>query len=189
MLTHKGTKTIETERLILRKVIISDAESIFLHLDSDEMLRWNPNKSVEQTQSELVGRVKEYNRTDFYEWGIELKKIEQIIGAVAAFKFNDTVLSCEIGAHLSRRYRGQGIMTEAQIAVNDFLFSEVGINRIEANHDVDNPAAGKVLEKAGLKFEGIQRQNYPRKDGSLGDLKIYSILKSDWLVMNNCLGK
>ena len=71
-------------------------------------------------------------------------------------------------------------MTETVKAIISFLFTEVGLNRIEARHDVDNPASGRVMEKAGMKFEGILRQNCLRKDGSFGDLKVFSILKSDW---------
>ena len=83
MLIHKGTEKIETERLILRRYELSDAEAIFYHWTSDEIIVWEPHKTVEQTENELINWVKDYNRIDFYEWGIELKETGQIIGAIA----------------------------------------------------------------------------------------------------------
>jgi ribosomal-protein-alanine N-acetyltransferase len=173
MLTHKGTETIETERLILRRYELSDAEAIFYHWTSDEIIVWEPHKTVEQTENELINWAKDYNRIDFYEWGIELKETGQIIGAIAVIECKDNLLCGELVYNMSRYYRGQGIMTETVKAVISFLFSEVGLNRIEARHDVDNPASGRVMEKAGMKFEGILRQNCLRKDGSFGDLIVF----------------
>ena len=180
MLLHKGTKAIETERLNLRKYKLTDAEEIFLHWTSDEEIRWEFHKTAEETQHELKKWIKDYDRIDFYEWGIELKENRQIIGAIAAIQCNDKLLSCELVYNISRYYRRQNLMTEAVKAVISFLFSEVGFNRIEARHDIDNPASGRVMEKAGMKFEGILRQNCLRKDGTFGDLKVFAILKSDF---------
>ena len=179
MLVHKGTKTIETERLILRKYKLTDAEAIFIHWTSDEEIRWESHKTVEETQSELNNWIKNYDRIDFYEWGIELKENRQIIGAIAAIQCDNKLLSCEVVYNISKYYRRQNLMTEALKAVISFLFAEVGFNRIEARYDIVNPASGRVMEKAGMKFEGILRQNCLRKDGTFGDLKVFSILKSD----------
>ena len=69
-------------------------------------------------------------------------------------------------------------MPEALAAVMDFLFDRVGVNRIEAGHDIRNPNSGKVMEKVGMRKEGIHRQA-GRNNQGLFDLVFYAKLKQD----------
>ena len=71
-------------------------------------------------------------------------------------------------------------MTEAVKAAIDFGFSNMPLNRIEARCDLENIASARVLEKVGMKFEGLLRQHIYSK-GSYHDMKMYSILKQEWL--------
>ena len=66
--------------------------------------------------------------------------------------------------------------------VISFLFEEVGVNRIEAYHNAKNLASGKVMQKCGMRLEGILRQSYKYKDG-ISDECIYGILRDD--IKNN----
>ena len=70
-------------------------------------------------------------------------------------------------------------MTEALTAVIRYLFDEVKMHRILAKHDVDNPASGKVMQKCGMKREGIFRQYYLHEDGTYSDSVLYSILENE----------
>ena len=70
-------------------------------------------------------------------------------------------------------------MTEAFREVIRFLFGEVGVNRIEARHDVNNPHSGDVMKKCGLKFEGTRRQGGKNNQGIV-DLSVYAILREDY---------
>ena len=73
---------------------------------------------------------------------------------------------------------GKGCVPEALAAVMDFLFDRVGVNRIEAGHDIRNPNSGKVMQKAGMQKEGIHRQA-GRNNQGLFDLVFYAKLKQD----------
>lgn len=86
----------------------------------------------------------------------------------------------EIGYCIGFDFWNKGIMAEALGAVIDFLFKEVGVNRIEIAHAVNNPASGKVAQKCGLTYEGTKRQFYKSADGKLQDIAFYSILKSEF---------
>ena len=80
---------------------------------------------------------------------------------------------------MSRAYWGKGYMTEAVSAMIDYLLNTVGANRILARFDPNNIASGRVMEKCGMKFEGVCRQDsYCDKRGYY-DLAYYSILKDD----------
>ena len=84
-----------------------------------------------------------------------------------------------MGYCMSRAHWRKGVMPEALKAVVDFLFDEVGFNRIEAEHDVNNPASGRVMEKAALRYEGTLRQS-GRNNQGIVDLVWRAILRSDW---------
>ena len=71
-------------------------------------------------------------------------------------------------------------MTEAATAVINYLFAEVGFNRISIWHAVKNPASGKVAKKCGMTFEGVFRQFYKSHSGEFLDIAVWSILKSEW---------
>lgn len=60
-----------------------------------------------------------------------------------------------------------------------FFFNEVGFNRIQAKHHKDNPASGKVMKKAGMKYEGRLREYFKNNDGEFVDCDLYSIIKAD----------
>ena len=63
---------------------------------------------------------------------------------------------------------------------HSYLFLEVGANRIESQHDPDNPHSGGVMKKCGLKYEGTLRQaDYSNR--GIVDACVYSILRSEWL--------
>ena len=93
--------------------------------------------------------------------------------------FDDQVDSAEIGFCIGKNWWGQGIMTESFQAVIDFLFGEVGVQRIEAGHDPNNPASGAVQRKCGLKYEGTFRRRV-RSNQGITDVDWYAILKEEW---------
>lgn len=188
MLNHKGTVTLETHRLILRRFTLEDAEDMFNNWANDnevtKYLTWWPHSSIDVTRQIIQMWVNEYSKDITYNWGIELKEIGQVIGSIGVTDLCHKDNRCEIGYCISKSYWNKGITTEALKAVIRFLFSEVGVNRIQAKHDVLNPGSGRVMEKAGMKYEGTFRQYIIRKDGTFGDIKMYAVLKEDYLVVS-----
>jgi len=84
----------------------------------------------------------------------------------------------ELGYWIGEPFWGRGYATEAVCAVIDYGFLTLGLNRIEARHLSRNPASGRVMQKAGMRHEGRQRQHV-RKNGRFEDLECYGILRSD----------
>ncbi len=182
MLTHKGTRTIETERLILRKAVLSDAEPMFRNWANDpevtKFLTWPPHESVEATRDLLTRWLKEYEKVDYYQWMIVLKEIGQPIGSLMASTVG-RAQSAHIGYCIGKAWWHQGIMSEALQAVMAYLFDEVGYHRIEAMHDPNNPRSGWVMRKCGMKYEGTTRAS-DRNNQGICDADHYAILRSDW---------
>ena len=103
-----------------------------------------------------------------------------MIGTIGFMWINLDYRSGEVGYSLSRAYWNQGIMTEALRAVLAFGFDTLQLNRIEAQHETDNPASGRVMEKAGMRPEGTLRAKVYNK-GRFTDVRIWAVLKKDWL--------
>ncbi|MEG2869805.1 MAG: GNAT family N-acetyltransferase [Terrisporobacter sp.] len=182
MLKHSGTKTINTDRLILRRFETGDANDVFKNWTSDsevsKFLTWETHSDVMFTRSLLDSWISEYSDENTYHWVIELKEIKEAIGDIQVFHLKDKNYSCEVGYCLSREFWSKGIMSEALNAVIRYLFEEIGLNRIVAMHNTENIASGKVMIKNNMKYEGTLRQA-GRLNESFYDLNVYSILKSE----------
>ncbi len=180
---HKGTKTIETKRLLLRRFSMDDAEAMFRNWESDpkvtEFLRWKAAVEVSEAERVISEWIQGYKKTDFYQWAIVLKEISEPIGSISVVGKNENLNIVHIGYCIGSKWWHQGITTEAFMAVIPFLFDEVGANRIESQHDPNNPNSGKVMQKCGLKYEGTLRQADWSNKGVV-DACMYSLLKSEW---------
>ncbi len=181
---HKGTVRLETERLILRRFMIDDAEAMFRNWCSDDevtkFLMWTTHTDVEETRETLKEWEENYAKDDNYLWAITLKENgDEVLGSISAVEVDDKIDKIHIGYCLSRKYWHQGIMSEALAALVRFFFEEVKANRIESRHDPRNPNSGKVMMKCGLKFEGTLRQNDWNNQG-ICDESVYGLLKSEW---------
>ncbi len=186
MITHKGTQQIETERLLLRRFKPSDAEYMFKNWANDsEVFRFftrNAHSDVIQTEQTIREWINAYTDDYCYNWAIELKEIGEIIGQISLVDLSEKYSLCEVGFTLGRSFWKKGIGTEALKTVINYLFKEIGINRIEGKHNILNLASGRVMQKSGMTFEGIMRQADINKNGEFSDLAVYSILKSDLIV-------
>ncbi len=175
---HPGTQTIRTERLILRRLSVRDAESMDRNWASDrevtKYLTWPPHESVEATRQLLARWSQEYEDGDHYQWGIELKAKGEVIGAISAVGMNEETETVEIGYCIGRAWWHQGIMTEALSAVIGFFFEAAGAERIEARHDLNNPHSGDVMKKCGMKLQSIQKAA-DRNNQGVCDIAVYAI--------------
>lgn len=181
-MTHKGTVRIETGRLLLRRLEIEDSEAMFRNWASDsevtKFLTWPPHKNVETTKATIERWIQQYDNNTYYQWGIELKELDEVIGTISVVGMDEAIEMLHIGYCIGRKWWHQGIMTEAFSAVIHFLFTEVQCNRIEARYDVNNPHSGDVMKKCGLSFEGIMR-SASRDNQGICDVGQYAILRSD----------
>ena len=182
-MNHIGTKTIETERLILRQFTVEDSQAMFENWASDDevtkYLTWPTHTSEEISKSILRDWVDSYKMPDTYNWAITLKSLNnQPIGNIAVVELREKAKAAQLGYCIGRNWWHQGIMSEALSAVKDFHFDEVEFNRVEAKHDRNNPHSGQVMMKCGLKYEGTLRQADWNNQG-ICDCCIYGLIKAD----------
>ena len=183
MLTHKGTQMVETPRLILRRFRMDDAQPMFDNWASDpdvtKFLTWPTHTGVDISRMVLEDWVKSYESKAYYQWAMELKELAQPIGSISVVRQNDRTEEAEIGYCMGKAWWHRGLMSEAVSAVIGYLFSEVGMNRIAARHDPNNPHSGGVMKKCGMRYEGTTRAS-DRNNQGICDAAQYAILRSDW---------
>ncbi|MDO5713682.1 MAG: GNAT family protein [Tissierellia bacterium] len=184
---HKGTVTLESERLILRRFTIEDAEASFQNWAGEaaitKFLRWERHQSVDESSAIIEQWALSYKKKDFYQWAIVLKDLDEPIGAISVVGKNDKVNSVHIGYCIGSRWWNKGYVTEAFKTVIAFLFDVVHVNRIESQHDPVNVASGRVMEKCGLTYEGTMRQADWSNRGIV-DARMYGILAADYVKTN-----
>lgn len=181
-LNHLGTIPLETDRLLLRPFKRGDTDAMFKNWASDpevtKYLTWPHYTSRDEVQLKIDEWVSNYAKPDFYQWAIVEKGSDDVIGTISVVSKNDLVHLAHIGYCIGRAFQGKGYMTEALTRLIDFFFDDVGYNRIEARHDPNNAASGRVMQKAGLTFEGTMRQADWNNQG-VCDTSMYAILRSD----------
>ena len=180
---HKGTVTLETDRLILRRFKIEDADIMYRNWASDDevtkFLTWPTHSSPELTKTLLSYWIKDYEKSDIYNWAIEIKDTQELIGNISVVSIVENTSSAVLGYGMGTKWWGQGFMPEAGKAVIKYLFEEVGFNRIAANHDKNNPKSGRVMQKIGMQYEGTLRSAGFCNQGVIDDVW-YSILKDEY---------
>ncbi|MBQ3370740.1 MAG: GNAT family N-acetyltransferase [Mogibacterium sp.] len=182
-MTHVGTKTVETERLLLRRFSIDDADAMYRNWASDpevtEFLTWPAHADVDVSKAVLEDWISSYTHKDYYQWAIVLKELgTDPIGSISAVHLNNDIDIVHIGYCLGKGWWHRGIMSEALKAVMDFFFDEVGANRIESRHDPRNPHSGMVMKKCGMKYEGTMRSS-DRNNQGICDACWYALLRSE----------
>ena len=180
---HCGTQSIETERLVLRRFSIDDAEAMYRNWASDpevtKYLTWPTHTGVEVSRAVLKDWISAYSQSDYYQWAIILKEHGcDPIGSIAAVQLDDNVSKVHIGYCIGEAWWYQGIATEALKAVMEFFCDVVGANRIESRHDPRNPHSGMVMKKCGMKYEGAMRSS-DRNNQGICDTCWYALLKTD----------
>jgi ribosomal-protein-alanine N-acetyltransferase len=173
---------LETKRLILRKMTLADAQGIFEYASDPELTKyteWDYHKSIEDSVNFLKSVIQKYENQEISEWGVILKEYNKFIGTCAYLWWQPAHNRTEIGYTLSRKYWGRGLMTEAVKEVMKFGFEQMELNRIEGRCFVENTASQRVLEKVGMKFEGILRAQLLVK-GVYRNVKLYSILRKEY---------
>lgn len=172
---------LQTERLLLRKMMKSDSHDMFEYARQEEVTRyllWDPHQSESYTAKYLNYIQSRYRSGDFYDWALVVKDTYKMIGTCGFTRFHTEANGAEVGYVLNPAYWGQGLAAEAVRAVIRFGFVELRLHRIEARYMEGNDRSRRVMEKAGMTYEGMSRDSmYVR--GNYVSVGVCAILESD----------
>ena len=178
---------LQTQRLILREFAPEDYEDVHAYASDYEAVRhmtFGPN-TPEQTRSYLNEKCPEERLAEprmHYNIAIALGENNHVIGGISMhmnWRRDDAIL----GLILNRNFGGKGYMTEALNGVLEIAFLQLGLHRIHAVCDVENLAAIHVLEKCGMRREGLmvkRGKHRPEEKEPYFDQYGYGILAEEW---------
>lgn len=175
-------KELETPRLIIRRMAMRDAADIFEYSRDAEVARhvlWEAHRSIGESRAYIRYTLRKYRIGEPASLVIEHREAGRVIGTIGFMWYQSENNAAEIGYSLSRDYWNQGLMTEALRALITFGFLKMRLHRIEAQHEVDNPASGAVMRKCGMRKEGTLRGRLFNK-GRYVDVDLYAILRADY---------
>ena len=176
--------SIVTDRLTIRPVRMTDAQDIYDYSRDPEVARhvlWDAHRSIHQTRAYIRYLLRQYRNAAPGTFVIALKDTGKVVGTIGFMWVQPENRSAEIGYSLSRAYWNRGIMSEALAAVLRFGFEKLNLNRIEAQYECDNPASGRVMQNAGMRFEGTLRQRIYNK-GRFADVNLCAAIRQDFPV-------
>ena len=148
---------MKTPRLLLRRHVPEDAALLYQSFGTDAaMFRysgWNPYATPEQARETVQRFIDSYADPRFYGWAIEREG--RMIGTIGAYDYDQEKNQIEVGFSIERASWGQGFAAEALRAVLEYLTVQEGIARVTAWCASDNIASKRTLEKAGMRFSGV----------------------------------
>lgn len=177
-------KTLETERLILRKFTLDDFAAVHGYASVSEnivYIVWGPN-TAEQTQTFINMAISEAEKTPCtnYQYAGVLKDTGNLVGACNLALSGE---EAEIGWILHRDYWKHGFGTEMGKALLELGFDELRLHRIIAHCNAENYGSYRVMEKIGMRREGLflnSRSAHKLSDKKYGDELSYAMLKDEW---------
>lgn len=178
----RSQPSLTTARLLLRPFQLSDAADVQRLAGDKEIASTTllvPHPYEDGLAEKWIAAHSElFERGTQVNFAICLAKSGQFAGSIGLV-IDPGHERGELGYWVGKPYWGQGYCTEAAQEVIKFGFQELGLNRIQAHHFPRNPASGRVMQKLGMRYEGLERQ-YHKKWGQFEDRVGYAILSEDY---------
>jgi len=173
--------TLDTARLGLRPFEPADAAAVHAHLGDGRIAATTltvPHPYPQGAAEEFISR----HPTSWREgrsatWAIVGRADGRLVGAMS-LRLTLAHHRGEAGYWIAVDEWGKGFATESLRRLIAFAFDELGLHRVEAHHFVENPASGRVMERCGMRREGVVRGAVFR-NGAPRDLALYAILRTD----------
>ena len=179
--------TLDTERLRLRELAAADIPEIVALLAEPAIAEMTLNIPHPYHEPDAVywlnSAYQGFQNNEQYVFAVEQRATGAFMGGIGL-----TLLPrfdrAEVGYWLGRPFWGQGFATEALRALLHFGFDALALHKIVATHLAKNPASGRVMQKAGMRWEAALPQHVKR-DGQYHDLVQYQLLRTDYQPPND----
>ena len=179
---------IETKRLILRSFRNDDWKDLVEGLNDLQVTKTLANVPHPYTKKDAmwwINRQKKLwaakKRRKVYEFAIELKSEKKLIGGSGFNKINKFTKTAISGSWIARKYWRNGYIKEAKIALIDFAFNKLKLQKLETEAFVENKVSNSMSKKLGYKLEGTRKRSHRSKaTGKWHDINEYGLFKIDW---------
>jgi len=173
---------LRTERLLLRPLAEDDAPALYAMCADPQVMRyWStpPWQSIEPAQALIARDIKAMAAGDYLRLALERIDDGQFIGNCTLFSLMPQCRRAELGYAIAHAHWGRGYMHEALVALLDHGFTQLALNRVEADVDPRNLPSVRSLERLGFTREGLLRERWIVGD-EVSDSALYGLLAGDW---------
>jgi ribosomal-protein-alanine N-acetyltransferase len=177
-----NTIELHTARLLLRPFREGDEEALFAIYSDPQVSRYLPRGpwiDIASARERIAKDVAGMASGEYVRLAIVRREDGLVIGDCCLFEFNQQCRRAEIGYSQLRSEWGNGYVNEALRALVELAFTELDLNRIEADIDPRNEASGRSLERLGFVKEGHLRERWI-VEGEVSDTGLYGLIRSDW---------
>jgi RimJ/RimL family protein N-acetyltransferase len=162
-------KILETNRLLLRHLVMDDLDELFALYSDPEIRKYFPEGvlNYEDTKEELEWHMNGHPRhPELGLWATVHKETGKFIGRCGLLPWKiDDHLEVEIAYLIDKEFWGQGLATEAALGIREYAFTTLGLNRLICLIDPGNVSSQKVAGKIGMtlerKVDGWEGDNIP----------------------------
>ncbi|WP_394781477.1 GNAT family N-acetyltransferase [Undibacterium sp.] len=173
---------LHTERLLLRPLCATDAAGMFRLRADEKVMQYGaspPWTSMEQADTMIARDMKAMEEGTYLRLGLVRPEDDVLIGGCTLFHLDEQCRRAEIGYELLPDMWGQGYMREALAALLEFGFTEMSLNRVEADVDPRNAPSANILVRLGFKHEGLLKERWI-VNGEKADTAFYGLLCAEW---------
>lgn len=170
-----GPVTLESRRVAVREWMLGDSDAVRAYAHDSEVGRYiirSPAELLAEPELAIAG-AQESPRTE-YAFAVVSRNSGAVIGSAEVYVDSVRHHRGEIGYLLSREVWGRGLATEVATLLLRFGFDDLRLHRLWASCDPANAASIRVLEKIGMQYEGLLRDQYLAHDGTWRDTAIYA---------------
>ncbi len=175
--------TITTERLILRPFTLDDADEVARMCGTGVIQKSVLSLPYPYTREDAAAWISKHDERrrsrSCYDFAVTDRETGALYGSISLMLHVKDSPTAELCYWIGEEYRNQGYATEAARAMIEYAFSELMLHRVYAGHFGSNIPSGRVMQKAGMKQEGVLRDQF-FKNGRYEDEVIYGIVSMDY---------
>lgn len=149
-------RIVETDRLLVRELVERDAEAFFAFNSDPEVMRYTgepPSESVEEVRRKIRD-YPDYREHGYGRWAVVFKPDRRVVG-FNGLKYLEDLGEVDLGYRFRSDYWGCGIATESSLAIVQYGFDTLGLRRIIGLVLPGNVGSIRVLEKVGMRYDGM----------------------------------
>lgn len=173
---------IETQRLIIREIKLSDAQDMFDYAQLPTVgpvAGWAPHRNISDTKNviQMFRDKKKYGQLPTF--AVVLKAENKMIGTVELHTYIRGY-KAELGYTINPKYWGNGYAFEASKAILRWGFTALKLKRVECSTFVFNKQSQRICEKLQMTYEGYHKKGYLLYDGSIHDVYCYAMTDDEY---------
>jgi len=181
--SFRNIPTLETERLILRKILPQDERDMYEYSrdpETSKFLLWEPHSSPQFTRAHIRYLQTAYQNATFFDWALVEKESGKMIGTCGFTEIYEREKRAEVGYVIAPKFHRKGFAPEALNLVVEYGFMTLGLKKLSGRFMEDNEGSRKVLERFGFTDDTVKKESIMKR-GKKQRILTFSLTKEEYL--------